>query len=205
MLEQRIGRIYRLGQRRPIDVYNLVSEYGIESRIAALVGAKQALFSGLFDGTSDEVRFDEASSFMARVEKLADVGGALAGVRAAPAAAEIELRDDDDLEATGATGALAEAPPGEAEPGPPAGIVVIPPAAAARAVTNGARSAATAPAGIADLFAAVRVETTAESGVRIEAPPHAAGALAALFDGMARLMAAAAGPARHTTRPDTSE
>src|SRR5207249_403206 len=46
VLEQRIGRNHRLGQRRPIDVYNLVSEPGIESRIADLVGAKRALFSG---------------------------------------------------------------------------------------------------------------------------------------------------------------
>ena len=38
VLEQRIGRIYRLGQRRPIDVYNLVSEPGIESRIAGVLG-----------------------------------------------------------------------------------------------------------------------------------------------------------------------
>ncbi len=37
VLEQRIGRIYRLGQRRPIDVYHLVSEPGIESRIADIV------------------------------------------------------------------------------------------------------------------------------------------------------------------------
>src|SRR6185437_10411820 len=41
VLEQRIGRVYRLGQTRPIDVYNLVSEEGIESRIAGLVGSKQ--------------------------------------------------------------------------------------------------------------------------------------------------------------------
>ena len=48
VLEQRIGRIYRLGQNRPIDVYNLVSEPGIESRISDLVGTKQAFFVGLF-------------------------------------------------------------------------------------------------------------------------------------------------------------
>lgn len=53
VLEQRIGRIYRLGQESPIDVYNLVAEQGIESRIADLVGSKQAFFKGLFDGERD--------------------------------------------------------------------------------------------------------------------------------------------------------
>ena len=70
VLEQRIGRIYRLGQKLPIDVYNLVCEQGIESRIAALVGSKQAFFKGLFDGESDSVQFGEASNFLAKVQKL---------------------------------------------------------------------------------------------------------------------------------------
>jgi hypothetical protein len=72
VLEQRIGRIYRLGQEQPIDVYNLVTEYGIESRIALLVAGKKALFSGLFDGTSDEIRFDMAGGFLKDVERLVD-------------------------------------------------------------------------------------------------------------------------------------
>ena len=70
VLEQRIGRIYRIGQKLPIDVYNLVCEQGIESRIAALVGSKQAFFKGLFDGDSDTVDFGQASSFLAKVQKL---------------------------------------------------------------------------------------------------------------------------------------
>ena len=70
VLEQRIGRIYRLGQKLPIDVYNLVCEQGIESRIAALVGSKQAFFKGLFDGESDSVQFEQSSSFLAKVQKL---------------------------------------------------------------------------------------------------------------------------------------
>ena len=57
VLEQRIGRIYRLGQKKPIDVYNLVSEQGIESRISVLVDSKQAFFKGLFDGETDTVQF----------------------------------------------------------------------------------------------------------------------------------------------------
>ena len=70
VLEQRIGRIYRLGQKLPIDVYNLVCEQGIESRIAALVGSKQAFFKGLFDGDSDTVHFGQSSNFLAKVQKL---------------------------------------------------------------------------------------------------------------------------------------
>ena len=66
VLEQRIGRIYRLGQKQPIDVYNLVCEQGIESRIAVLVDSKQAFFKGLFDGDTDTVQFGESSNFLAR-------------------------------------------------------------------------------------------------------------------------------------------
>ncbi len=70
VLEQRIGRIHRLGQKRPIDVYNLMSEGGIESRIALLAGGKQAVFKGLFDGTSDTVSFEQSGSFLSRIEKV---------------------------------------------------------------------------------------------------------------------------------------
>jgi superfamily II DNA or RNA helicase len=72
VLEQRIGRIYRLGQKLPIDVYNLVSEDGIEARIARLLGHKKAVFSTLFDGTSDQVLFDGSTSFLEGVKKLVD-------------------------------------------------------------------------------------------------------------------------------------
>jgi superfamily II DNA or RNA helicase len=70
VLEQRIGRVYRLGQEDPVESYTLVAESGIEGRIAALVGDKQALFTGLFDGTSDTVEFERAGSFLARLERL---------------------------------------------------------------------------------------------------------------------------------------
>ena len=68
VLEQRTGRLYRLGQSNPVEVYTLVAEDGIEGRIAALVGDKQALFTALFDGTSDTVEFERAGSFLGRLE-----------------------------------------------------------------------------------------------------------------------------------------
>ena len=94
VLEQRIGRIYRLGQRRPIDVYNLVSEPGIESRIADLIGSKQALFTGLFDGTSDEVAFERSGSFLSRIERIVAPAISPARVRAE----EVTVSDDDGAE-----------------------------------------------------------------------------------------------------------
>jgi superfamily II DNA or RNA helicase len=72
VLEQRIGRIHRLGQTQPIDVYNLVAEDGIEGRIAKLLEQKQALFSSLFDGTSDEVAFAGQAGFVDSVRQLVE-------------------------------------------------------------------------------------------------------------------------------------
>lgn len=70
VLEQRIGRIFRFGQDQPVEVYNYVATGGIEERIAQLVGDKRALFTGLFDGTSDEVSFDSSGSFLTRVHEI---------------------------------------------------------------------------------------------------------------------------------------
>ncbi|HHQ48469.1 MAG TPA: hypothetical protein ENK19_06245, partial [Acidobacteria bacterium] len=70
VLEQRIGRVYRLGQNLPVQVFNLVSEDGIESRIANILNDKQALFSSLFDGDSNELRFSGSNRFMDTIEKL---------------------------------------------------------------------------------------------------------------------------------------
>lgn len=72
VLEQRIARVHRLGQTQPIDVYNLVTEDGIEGRIAKLLEQKQALFSTLFDGTSDQVAFGGQASFVESVKHLVD-------------------------------------------------------------------------------------------------------------------------------------
>jgi hypothetical protein len=47
---------------------------------------------------------------------------------------------------------------------------------------------------IARMFQAIRVERGGDGSLRIEAAPAAAGALASLFDGMARLLTAVAAP-----------
>lgn len=72
VLEQRIGRIYRLGQTQPIDVFNLVAEDGIEGKIAALVEKKRAVFSAIFDETSEDVAVEGLSGFLDGVRALVD-------------------------------------------------------------------------------------------------------------------------------------
>jgi hypothetical protein len=174
VLEQRIGRIYRLGQRRPIDVYTLVSDPGIESRIADLVGSKQALFTGLFDGTTDEVAFERSGSFLSRIERI--VAPALGP--APPRAGEAADVEDDPAE--GAIEALVTA--GDESRDAPA------PTAPEPTPTPSA-------ADVQRLFAGLTVQRTGRGGLVIEAPPETASTLAALFAGMAQLLQAAAMPA----------
>ena len=55
VLEQRIGRIHRLGQRRPVRVVNFVAQGTIEHGMLSLLSFKQSLFSGVLDKGKDEV------------------------------------------------------------------------------------------------------------------------------------------------------
>jgi hypothetical protein len=171
VLEQRIGRIYRLGQTDPIDVINLVTEYGIEARIAGLVNDKQALFSGLFDGTTDAVRFEGPSSFTGDIERLVE---------------PIEVP-----EAIAGEDAAGEDAAGEDVSDPPAAAAAEP-SPAARGPVSGERPTANAgPApslDVAQLLATISVSRTADGGVRIEAPPRAAAELSQLLGGLIGLL-----------------
>ncbi len=70
VLEQRVGRVYRMGQERPVEIYNYVAVGGIEERISRLVGDKQALFSGLFDEHESQVAFEGEGSFLTRMNEV---------------------------------------------------------------------------------------------------------------------------------------
>ena len=182
VLEQRIGRIHRLGQERPIDVYNLMTRGSIEERIAGLVADKRALFKGLFEGATDELRFDGGSAIATVLEHLTQ-DALPPGGSAASENSPDDSRDDEEDDESSAGEARADS------------AVDIAP----RAETGGARGEASAPAptpsGEVDrLFGAISVRRLDDGGVVIEAPPEAARALVSVFEGMARLLAAAAPP-----------
>ena len=204
VLEQRIGRIYRLGQTRPIDVFNLVCEEGIESRIAGLVGSKQAFFKGLFDGDTDSVQFDQSSSFLAKVETIY---GASANSRAASngdgeAIADDDIDLDDEVsdpfdqildksdEATDGVVPAVERPA-------PAPVLTGLPAEPPRLDSDGPADAP-GPRDVPSLFAQVKIRKEADGRILMEAPPEAASSLVALFEGMAALLRSAA----ESTSPD---
>jgi superfamily II DNA/RNA helicase len=57
VLEQRIARVHRMGQRRPVRVVNFVTRGTIEERVLRTLEAKQGLFAGIFTGDEDEIAF----------------------------------------------------------------------------------------------------------------------------------------------------
>ena len=58
VLEQRIARVHRMGQHRPVQVYNFVMRDSIEERVLTVLEQKRSLFTELFSGTSDEIAID---------------------------------------------------------------------------------------------------------------------------------------------------
>ena len=56
-LEQRIGRVHRLGQAHPVHVVHLLTKDGIEERVWETLKLKKSLFAGVFDSPTDEVSF----------------------------------------------------------------------------------------------------------------------------------------------------
>lgn len=159
VLEQRIGRIHRLGQKHPIDVYNLVSEGGIESRIAALVGRKKALFTSLFDGTSDEVKFEGNGSFIEGVERLIEP----ATVPVLAKGVDLAAEDEDPV-----TLSHDERAPNQMPPGQP-GVSDI-----------------RDEAGLGTALSKLSISRLPDGGLRLDAPSELAAPLATLLEGLAR-------------------
>jgi len=55
VLEQRIGRVHRLGQHRPVRVVHFIAQGTIEEGMLGLLAFKTAMFRGVLDGGQDEV------------------------------------------------------------------------------------------------------------------------------------------------------
>src|SRR5207253_2370614 len=92
VLEQRIGRVHRLGQRRPVQVVNFVAQGTIEEGMLGLLKFKKSLFAGVLDGGEKEVFLggSRLNRFMESVEKTTGSIPESSGVQEAAEAAPVE-------------------------------------------------------------------------------------------------------------------
>jgi len=70
ILEQRIARIYRIGQQRNIQIINLVAPSSLEERILSTLNFKTSLFEGILDNGEDSI-FLEGSKLDKIMENIA--------------------------------------------------------------------------------------------------------------------------------------
>ena len=74
VLEQRTGRVHRLGQKERVQTINLVAEGTIEESILSLLAFKKSLFAGALDGGDNEVFLGgtRLAKFMAGVVQVTE-------------------------------------------------------------------------------------------------------------------------------------
>jgi hypothetical protein len=74
VLEQRTGRVHRLGQKERVQTINLVAQGTIEEGILSLLAFKKSLFAGALDGGDNEVFLGgtRLAKFMAGVVQVSE-------------------------------------------------------------------------------------------------------------------------------------
>jgi hypothetical protein len=107
VLEQRIGRVHRMGQSRGVQVINFVGQGSIEEGMLSVLAFKRSLFAGVLDGGEREVFLQgtRLSQFMKSVEQVA---GAMGEDDADPAA---ESPTEPGMDHAASSVAVAQAPP----------------------------------------------------------------------------------------------
>ena len=72
ILEQRIARIHRMGQKRPVRIVNLVAKGTIEEGMLGVLAFKRSLSAGILDGGAGEVSLggSRLNRFMKDVENV---------------------------------------------------------------------------------------------------------------------------------------
>jgi len=73
VLEQRIARIYRLGQHRNVQVVNLVSAGTIEEQMLDKLRFKSAMFEGVLDNGQDTIFLGEGSKLTRMMDTLGEM------------------------------------------------------------------------------------------------------------------------------------
>ncbi len=113
VLEQRIGRVHRLGQRKRVQVVNFVAQGTIEEGMLSLLAFKKSLFAGVLDGGEGEV-FLEGTRLSKFMDSVDEVTGAIS---------ELALASVAQTEATADVAEPASAPVPAPAPDPWAPLI----------------------------------------------------------------------------------
>ncbi len=72
LLEQRIARIHRMGQKRPVQIVNFVAKGTIEEGMLSVLAFKRSLSAGILDGGTGEISLggSRLNRFMKEVENV---------------------------------------------------------------------------------------------------------------------------------------
>jgi hypothetical protein len=98
ILEQRIARIHRMGQTRPVRVINFVSKGTIEEGMLSVLAFKRSLSAGILDGGSGEISLggSRLNRFMKDVENVTGSMGEGEAVTPAEEVTNIVVADDPE-------------------------------------------------------------------------------------------------------------
>lgn len=193
VLEQRIGRVHRLGQKMPVRVVNFVSQGTIEEGMLGVLSFKKSLFAGALDGGEKDVLMGgtRLNRFMKGVEEVTgSISDAPLPTTTEPDAAEPADWDESSVSQpgeaagpgasrSGGANTVADRRDGLLEAAASAsentwtgllqqGAALLQDLAAAASATNGAETAASA--SIKDQSFIRRDASTGESYLRIPMP-----------------------------------
>src|SRR5216683_539170 len=127
ILEQRIARIHRMGQIRPVQVINFVAKGTIEEGMLSVLAFKRSLSAGILDGGSGEISLggSRLNRFMKDVESVTGRMGEGAAVTPAEEVGNIatadhavSVEDQNTEENTGAGEMVTARTEGDGAPAP---------------------------------------------------------------------------------------
>lgn len=118
VLEQRIGRVHRLGQHRPVRVVNFVAQGTIEQGMLGLLSFKKSLFAGILENGQDEVFLggSRLKRFMESVETATAAAAQIAPMPTAEITTEPAESGESAHQEKAEVAAATLAPAGPAQP-----------------------------------------------------------------------------------------
>lgn len=100
VLEQRIARVYRMGQRKPVQIINYVAKGTIEEGMLSVLAFKRSLMAGILDGGVGEISLggSRLTRFMKDVERVTGQMGESEAMATVEEVANVAATSDDLLE-----------------------------------------------------------------------------------------------------------